>query len=164
MAIHNARRYLALSLIVGAASFAGCIGAEEGLPEEDEFAPEPAAYDQASNPSTELEAAGDEEQAVGAGCPKQRFTIDLTDPEAALTSGGTPSACGVDLYFHPNNGMHGGYIESWRLCNEGGQNYRICTGGYAPVRYWNMSSCGGTIHDYYPQGWSGWAQSGGGCC
>lgn len=42
-------------------------------------------------------------------------------------------------------------------------NVVICAGGYAPVRYWNPSSCGGTIHDYYPQGWHGWYETGGGC-
>ena len=42
--------------------------------------------------------------------------------------------------------------------------YRICRGGYAPVRYWNPESCNGTIHNWYPQGWSGLVRSGGGCC
>jgi hypothetical protein len=39
----------------------------------------------------------------------------------------------------------------------------ICAGGNAPVRYWNPSSCGGTVQDYYPQGWHGWYETGGGC-
>jgi len=145
MMIHHARKVLTLSLIAGAALAAGCIGAEEEALQEGELALESAAPEEATCPEG-----------------KERITFSLADGDSAL--GGEDSACGVDLYFHPNNGSHGGYIESWRLCNEGGSNYRICTGGYAPVRYWNMSTCGGTVHDYYPQGWSGWAQSGGGCC
>ena len=39
----------------------------------------------------------------------------------------------------------------------------ICRGGYAPVRYYNPSTCGGSIHNWYPQGWHGWFQTGGGC-
>lgn len=158
----NAHRYLALSLIVGAAGFTGCIGAEEAMP-EDEAALEPAAYDQEESVAMELEAAEAAEQEVFAGCPdKESFSFSLEDDQARAPNP-TPSGAGADYYFHPNNGMHGGWIEAWRLCNEGGQNVRICAGGYAPVRYWNPSSCGGAIHDYYPQGWSGWAQTGGAC-
>jgi hypothetical protein len=42
-------------------------------------------------------------------------------------------------------------------------NFVICTGGYAPVRYFNTSCANGTIYDYYPQGMHGWAQTAGGC-
>jgi hypothetical protein len=42
-------------------------------------------------------------------------------------------------------------------------NMVICAGGYAPVRYYNLSCANGTIYDYYPQGMHGWAETGGGC-
>src|SRR5262245_5003387 len=57
-------------------------------------------------------------------------------------------------YFHPNNGAHGGWIEQWRLCNQGGGQYVICAGGWAPVYYWNQP-CVGSISNWYPQGWHG---------
>jgi len=36
----------------------------------------------------------------------------------------------------------------------------ICTGGYAPVHYWD--ACG-AVQDYYPQGWHGWYQTAESC-
>lgn len=145
---HRARTYLALSLFIGAAQVAGCVEAEE-RPLEAE-----SDIDTREAPAEGLYCIGDQDPEVS--CPDKQTDSDRSkDPVSSFA--------GADLYFHPNNGLHGGWIEAWRLCNEGGQNYRICTGGYAPVRYWNPSSCNGTVHDYYPQGWSGWAQTGGGC-
>ena len=143
---HRARTYLVLSLISGAAQMAGCVLAEEPSPEA-------AAALVPEEPAEGLYCIGDRDPETS--CP-DRPTGALASPEES-----EHSFSGADWYFHPNNGAHGGWIESWRLCSEGGQNVRICTGGYAPVRYWNPSSCGGTIQDYYPQGWSGWSQSGG---
>jgi hypothetical protein len=143
--IHHARKYLVLSLIVGAAHGAGCVNESEPTEVEAEA-------------QSELSCVAEHDGSTT--CPGESFTYSLDaerQPEAAYV-------CPADLYFHPNNGAAGGWIESWRLCYQGGYNYQICTGGYAPVRYWNKSSCGGTIHDYYPQGWHGWAQTAGGCC
>jgi len=36
----------------------------------------------------------------------------------------------------------------------------ICTGGDAPVHFWD--ACG-SVSDYYPQGWHGWWESGESC-
>lgn len=143
---HRARTYLVLSLFLGAAQVVGCVEAEERpLGAESDV-------DTREAPAEGLYCIGERDPEVS--CPDEQ-----SDP----SKGSRSSYSGGDWYFHPNNGVRGGWIESWRLCNEGGQNYRICTGGYAPVRYWNPSSCNGTIHDYYPQGWSGWAQTLSGC-
>jgi len=146
---HRARTYLLLSLSLGAAQLAACVAAEDGGP--------------AGTTSAEVAEA----PAVGLTCVGEPDPdTSCADRPASSQLDGSQGPAGVssyDLYFHPNNGLHGGWIEAYRLCNEGGQNYRICTGGYAPVRYWNPSSCNGSIQDYYPQGWSGWAQTGGGC-
>ena len=164
----NTRGFL-LSIAALVLGVAGCGGleAEEAQLEAPLVAESVAVLDVAQAPSGEEVAEvachlGDPDApgavAVGAECGRLH-TYDLE------TEGGEiRSACPVDTYFHPNNGSQGGWIESWRLCSIGGNQYRICTGGYAPVRYWNMSTCGGTIHDYYPQGWSGWAQTFGTCC
>lgn len=141
---HCARSFLALSMLL-AAPLAGCLSAEEPSTGSASVAEEP------EEPAPRLSCTNDQEPEVV--CPNK------TGKDAVSSA-----TCPADLYFHPNNGLHGGWIEAWRLCNEGGQNYRICTGGYAPVRYWNPSSCNGTVQDYYPQGWSGWSQTGGGCC
>jgi hypothetical protein len=147
---HRAGTYLVLSLFLGAAQVAGCVGAEESPPGAE------SDVDTREAPAEGFYCTGDRDPE--ASCPDQQADSQL-DPSKDPVQ----SYSGGDWYFHPNNGAHGGWIEAWRLCNEGGQNFRICTGGYAPVRYWNPSSCGGTIQDYYPQGWSGWAQTGGGC-
>jgi hypothetical protein len=148
---HRARTYLALSLIFGVAQVAGCIAAEEKTGAESTAT--------AEEPADGFYCVGEPEPE--ARCPDKQGVSKVGSPEDPVSRASCPPP---DWYFHPNNGLHGGWIESWRLCNEGGQNFRICTGGYAPVRYWNPSSCGGTVQDYYPQGWSGWAQTGGGCC
>ena len=146
--VHRARTYLALSLILGATQLAGCLEAEQ-----DSAAAE-SSFDVPEAPAERLSCVGDPDPDTS--CPDR--------PDSSQVDSKSPAPFSAyDLYFHPNNGSHGGWIEAWRLCNEGGQNYRICTGGYAPVRYWNPSSCNGSIQDYYPQGWSGWAQTGGGC-
>lgn len=88
--------------------------------------------------------------------------MDGTPAEVAPPEGVDANVYG-DIYFHPYNGAHGGWIEAWRLCYQGGGQYVICTGGYAPVRYWKPSVCGGSVQDWYPQGWHGWAQTAGGC-
>lgn len=147
---HRARTYLVLSLLLGATQIVGCVEAEE-RPLQAE-----SDSDTWEAPAEGLYCVGTPDPAVS--CPDWR-----ADSQLDSSQGPIPSLSGSDWYFHPNNGLHGGWIESWRLCPEGGLNVRICTGGYAPVRYWNPSSCGGTIHDYYPQGWSGWAQSGSMC-
>jgi len=145
---HRVRTYFALSLILGAAQAAGCV-------EADDTDPTVASADLPEASAEGLTCVGEPDPATS--CP-DRPLGSVASPEGTVES-----LSGADSYFHPNNGMHGGWIESWRLCSEGGQNVRICAGGYAPVRYWNPSSCGGTIHDYYPQGWSGWSQTGGMC-
>ena len=146
---HRTRTYLFLSLFLGAAQVAGCVEAEERSLEA-EF-----DVDTREAPAEGFYCIGDRDPEVS--CPDQQVNSQLD------SSQGPASFSAADWYFHPNNGSHGGWIESWRLCSEGGQNVRICAGGYAPVRYWNPSSCGGTIHNYYPQGWSGWSQTAGGC-
>lgn len=161
--IRHAWRTLALSLIAGAATLAGCVETEDQLSEH-----EAALETTAREPSVSAEPdAVSVLEEIDESCG-ERVTFALTegDSESQLSRSApeTAAACPVDLYFHPNNGAHGGWIESWRLCYQGGNQYKICTGGYAPVRFWNMSSCGGTVHDFYPQGWHGWAQTGGGCC
>jgi hypothetical protein len=156
MVFDRARTYLMLSLVVGAAQLAGCVGEEQSAEsatladreEEDLLAAERGFY-----------CTGEPDAATS--CPMKGEGYRSEVSESSESSAACP---GPDWYFHPNNGSHGGWIEAWRLCNEGGQNFRICTGGYGPVRYWNPSACGGSVHDYYPQGWSGWAQTGGGCC
>jgi hypothetical protein len=164
--IRHARTYLVLSLIVGATQAAGCVGAEENS-SEDDSALTTADVSKENIPTVTFEAAGLSEPVPGAHCPKKPFTLSLIGANQESSSASpvkTATSCPVDLYFHPNNGVHGGWIESWRLCNQGGQDYVICTGGSAPVRYYNPSSCNGTVQDYFPQGWHGWAQTGGGCC
>ena len=146
---HRTPTYLMLSLIFGAAQLAGCLEAEENRPEEASSIGVPEA------PAPGLTCTGELDPETS--CPDRQ-----SDSQLAPSQNPLPFSS-YDLYFHPNNGSHGGWIEAWRLCNQGGNNYVICAGGYAPVRYWNPSSCGGTIQDYYPQGWHGWAQTGGGC-
>ena len=158
------RRLLMLSLL--AVPLTACVEEEAITGEEDALDPAELSLD--GDPATELDpqAAAD----PGQSCPNERFTFrddQLTGEgslEERLAEENPAQAQCVDYYFHPNNGAHGGYIESWRLCYRGGNQYQICRGGYAPVRYWNTASCGGTVHDWYPQGWHGWVQSGGGCC
>jgi hypothetical protein len=177
-------RRLLLSLIVTAAALP--LGA---CAEMDGDAPEEQA--DAADPSLELDvgdvdpAAVAEEMAAmdtAPSCPNKRITLQGEKAELlmrgshildrgtgemkALPEGGgaVANACGCDFYFHPNNGAHGGWIEGWRFCHVGGSTWKICTGGYAPVRYWNPSACGGTVHDWYPQGWHGWGQTASCCC
>lgn len=146
-----ARMFLLSSLALAAAA----CGEMEAAPVEVEMVA--AVSEEVSCSLGDPDAPG--AAAVGSGCGSQ-YLYDTKDEDDALRV-----ACpGPDRYFHPNNGSHGGWIEAWRLCSIGGDQYRICTGGYAPVRYWNLSSCGGTVHDYYPQGWSGWVQTSGVCC
>jgi len=140
------RSFLALALLLAVAQLAGCLGAEDPSTDSASIAEEP------EEPAPRLYCTGELEPEVAC-------------PNSPSKDGVSSAACpGPDWYFHPNNGTHGGWIEAWRLCNTGGQNFKICTGGYAPVRYYNPSSCNGTVHDYFPQGWNGWAQTGGGCC
>jgi hypothetical protein len=146
---HSARSYLTLSLLLTAVPLVGCIGAEDHSTGSDPTAEVP------EDPAAGLYCVGEPDPDTS--CPDRPAGSQLQAPD------GQAPFSSYDMYFHPNNGLHGGWIEGYRLCNEGGQNYRICTGGSAPVRYWNPSSCNGAIHDYYPQGWSGWAQTGGGC-
>lgn len=123
--------------------------------------------DEPEGPSTEEAAANDEAQ-------HDTDSVDLASrsvgPDGAFEEGAAPSdedaadasqkvlEC-TSGYFHPNNGSPGGWIEAWRLCYEGGSNYRICRGGYAPIRPYNSLCGNGTVHYWYPQGWSGWVQS-----
>jgi hypothetical protein len=157
------RRLLMLSLL--AVPLAGCLEAETTTEEErSTLDPAELAF---LDPTTELdpEAAAD----PGQDCPDPRVALrsdDLTGDgslEERLAEANPAVANGYDGYFHPNNGLHGGWIESWRLCRRGGNQYQICRGGYAPVRYWNPYACGGNVHDWYPQGWHGWVQTWGGC-
>jgi len=178
------QRVLSCALLIGSFHAVGCA---DGV-EEEELVTGEAARDPAAVPSTPEEVAS---AAAEPACDAQRFDFQVTgDPDLDATAaeeavslmrpeGGEANdvgeraeaqACGVDYYFHPNNGMHGGWINSTRLCYEGYDSasgmskFRICTGGYAPVRFWNPESCNGTIHNWYPQGWSGLVRSGGGCC
>lgn len=147
----SARMFLLSSLALAAAA----CGEMEAAPVEGEAVA--AISEEVSCSLGDPDAPGAVE--VGAGCGSQ-YLYDTKDEDDELRV-----ACpGPDRYFHPNNGSHGGWIEAWRLCHVGGDQYKICTGGYAPVRYWNLSSCGGTVHDYYPQGWHGWVQTSGVCC
>jgi hypothetical protein len=174
------RRVLSFALVFGSLGAVGCStgGAEEEL--ESGF----ATRDPAAIPSTPEEEAS---AAAEPTCAAQHFDYQLTG-DSELDADGVSivreeaggaeelgdraevQACGSDYYFHPSNGMHGGYVNAWRLCNEGWDagrgmwRMRICRGGYSPIRYWNPESCNGTVHNYYPQGWSGYSISGGGCC
>jgi hypothetical protein len=167
MMLDHARKFLMLSLVAGAVPVTACVDMDE--PVEDQSALDPAERAWLDDSTEDLEAL---EAAAGEtpSCPNERFTVsdvdDLTTATSELVADDPESAalCGIDIYFHPNNGSHGGWIESWRLCYRGGNTYQICTGGYAPVRFWNPWACGGTVHAYYPQGWHGWAQTAGGCC
>jgi hypothetical protein len=97
------------------------------------------------------------------GAPDTGEESTTDDRSGGEVLGESRQAAGcLDGYFHPNNGAHGGWVESWRLCHDGGNNYRICRGGSAPARYWNPSCVNGTVHAYYPQGWHGWVQTWGG--
>lgn len=177
-------KVLSIAIMAGCClQSAGCAADEaDGLTGE-------AARDPAAQPSTPEEVASAAEEP---GCANPRFDVavtgdaeldaELADEAVSLmraesADGERPEleereaqACGMDYYFHPSNGSHGGYINAYRLCYEGwdaGRNmgrYRICTGGSAPVRYWNPESCNGAVHNYYPQGWSGYARTAGGCC
>ena len=164
--IHHARTYLALSLIAGAAQLAGCL--EPADREAEDSSTLEAAGDHRTSATADLEASTLVES-VGPGCGT-RYTQPIPETQAsgALTlmlPQATAASCPpADIYFHPNNGAHGGWIESWRVCNLGGGQYQICAGGSAPVRFFNPSSCNGTVYDFYPQGWHGHAQTFGGCC
>jgi hypothetical protein len=165
--IRHARSYLVVSVILGALPAAGCVEPGDRSSEASSTLTSTDRV-QAIDPATELEASSAVEE-VGQGCGR-RSTFSLSadaDPGTNLLKDLPDAAAAClppDIYFHPNNGAHGGWIESWRLCYQGGGTYQICTGGSAPVRFWNPSSCGGTVQDFYPQGWHGWAQTGGGCC
>ena len=175
------QRVLSFALLIGSFHAVGCAA---GGAEEEALVTGEAARDPAATPSTAEEVAS---AAAEPACDAQRFDYQLTgdagldadavsimrDDADEVNGAGDRAeaqACGSDNYFHPSNGLHGGYINSWRLCNEGWDagrrmwRMRICRGGYAPVRYWNPESCNGTVHNNYPQGWSGYSISGGGCC
>ena len=174
------RRVLSCAVLFGSLGAVAC--SSDGA--EEELVSGFATRDPAAIPSTPEEEAS---AAADPSCDAQRFDYQLTgDAEVDADgvsimreeTGGAEElgdraevqACGADYYFHPGNGMHGGYVNAWRLCNEGWDagrgmwRMRICRGGYSPIRYWNPESCNGTVHNYYPQGWSGYAISGGGCC
>ena len=157
----------AISLLVGALPLAACV--DPASTSSEQTATVTSSGAQAIDPSADLDATTTPFEEVGPGCGR-RTLFNLTadsDPGSNLLKSApdTAAAClPPDLYFHPNNGAHGGWIESWRLCYQGGNTYQICTGGYAPVHYWNPSSCNGSVQDFYPQGWHGWVQTGGQCC
>lgn len=123
--------------------------------------------DEPQGPSTEGVAAIDEAQP---GAESVELAGRSAGPDGASEEGAAPAdedaadesqkilEC-TSGYFHPNNGSPGGWIEAWRLCYEGGSNYRICRGGYAPIRPYNSLCGNGTVYYWYPQGWSGWVQS-----
>jgi hypothetical protein len=162
----RAHSTLAVSLLFGALPLAACVEPTTTSTEQTSTAASSSA--QAIDPSADLEATAAVED-VGQGCGRRTtFTLAAdADPGSNLLKDlpDTAAAClPPDIYFHPNNGAHGGWIESWRLCYQGGSTYQICTGGSAPVRFWNPSSCNGSVQDFYPQGWHGTAQTGGGCC
>ena len=178
MSCRNPRRLLlSLTLFVAGAALGACA-------EMDGTAPEDGA-----DPSLALDVTDDDPAAItdemaamdpAPSCPGKQYTFQGDDAVALMTGrrtidpgtgeiwevpeGGAEKQCGCDLYFHPNNGAHGGYIEGWRVCHVSGSTWQICTGGYAPVRFWNAASCGGTVHDWYPQGWHGWGQTVKCCC
>lgn len=172
-------RRLLLSLIVTAALPLGACAELDGTAPEDE----------AADPSLALDVEGVDASAVvdemaamdpAPSCPGKQYTFQGDDAVALMAGTRTINAdtgeikqlpegraekqCGCDFYFHPNNGAHGAWIEGWRLCHVSGSTWKICTGGYAPARYWNTASCGGTVHDWYPQGWHGWGQTAKCCC
>lgn len=159
------RRALSFALVIGSFHAVGC--STDGV--EEELVSGEAARDPAAVPSTAEEAAS---AAAEPTCDARRFDYQLTgdsDLDADAVSmmreeaGGAAElgereevqACGSDYYFHPGNGLHGGYVNAWRLCNEGWDAGR---------GMWSPESCNGTVHNYYPQGWSGYARSGGGWC
>jgi hypothetical protein len=150
MMLDRAFRLLTLSFLVTSA--AAC-AAMEDEPQLDEAA---------------LQSPEGDPNDPGATCPNERVVLEFDgDAEHAARAAETEasaSACSGDWYFHPNNGSHGGWIEDWRLCHRGGNQYQICRGGWAPVRFYNPASCGGTVHNWYPQGWNGWAQTISACC
>jgi hypothetical protein len=160
------KNLLLLSLL--AIPLAGCMEPET-ISEEEQSLLDPAEI-AFLDPSAEIspEMAAD----PGESCPKEKLAFrveggDLTAEAAADRGEISPvqsGLCGTDAYFHPHNGMRGGWIEGWRLCWRGGYTWQICTGGYAPVRYWNPWACGGTVHNYYPQGWHGEVYTAAGCC
>ena len=169
MMLDQVRKHLLLSLAAAAVPLGACVDVDQPAEEVvNESLLDPAERAWLNDSTEELEAL---EAAAGEtpSCPNERFTLtDLEDvtatSELVADEDQVSAACGVDIYFHPNNGAHGGWIEDWRLCYRGGNTYQICRGGYAPVRFWNPSACNGTVHDWYPQGWHGWAQTAGGCC
>jgi len=176
------RRSLSYVLLLAAFPLVGCasdadapvVGEEARDPAATPVTPEEIAS-AAAEPACELShfdfaATGDPELDARA----QEEAVELMradgDPSRTAPDGPDPLSCGSDYYFHPSNGSHGGWINTWRLCNDGWDAGRqmwrmhICSGGTAPVRYWNPQSCGGGIHNWYPQGWYGYVRTGGGCC
>ena len=160
---------LFLALFVAAVPLGACAEMDDGEVGEDAILELDVGGDQAA--ILEEMAAHDPAPA----CPNEPYLFqgDVTvDPahqadgnpaEVSAPKGGARPAVYGDRYFHPNSGAHGGWIEAWRLCHLGNNQYVICTGGYAPVRYWKPSVCGGSVQTYYPQGWHGWAPTAGGC-
>lgn len=111
------------------------------------------AAQEAQQGADSVELAG---RSVG---PDEAFEEGAAPPDDDATEGSQQVLECTSGYFQPNNGSPGGGIEAWRLCYEGGSNYRICRGGYAPIRPYNSLCGNGTVHYWYPQGWSGWVQS-----
>lgn len=150
------RSYIGMTLLVATASLAGCLDA-----------PAPATDDSApANVSVADRADADDpaaSEAPPANC-HQHFEVDMTGTNGNVDDFKPAASCPADIYFHPDNGQPGGWIEAWRICGSLPGTVQICTGGYAPVRPYNPSSCNGTVYYNYPQGWHGYAQTAGGCC
>ena len=168
-------RRLLLSLLIATVPLAACAEMDATEPNESTLeldltdgdqsviADEMAAMDPAPSCPNQRTLYQDEEGDLTLAAESRMIDREPSDVTQA-PGGAEANACGCDMYFHPYNGAHGGWIEPWRLCYQGGNQYQICTGGYAPVRFWNPSACGGSVQDWYPQGWHGWVQTYGCCC
>lgn len=172
----KAPRRLLLSLALFAIPLGACAEMDADEPNESTLeldvtegdqnlvAEEMAAMDPQPSCPNQRTLYQDEEGDLTVAAMSRMIDNEPSDVNEAPEGAAEANGCGCDMYFHPNNGMQGGWIEPWRLCYQGGNQYQICTGGSAPVRFWNPSACGGTIHNWYPQGWHGWVQTYGCCC
>jgi hypothetical protein len=118
----SVRTYVGMSLLATTASLAGCMAAQDAETTDSSTVTPAAANVSLAKPSAEQAAAED----PGAGCTAH-FEYTLTDDNRDQEASFKPAAtCPADTYFHPTNGAPGGWIESWRLCNQGGGVFQIC--------------------------------------
>ncbi|HTE45608.1 MAG TPA: hypothetical protein VK636_10225 [Gemmatimonadaceae bacterium] len=165
MKIQRMAACLVFAAMGGAMLLAGCAG--ESPSSEEQATVEPGAQaDKAIDP--EATASIERGRALGMECPSGKhvvFTSASNNADVNASSTIQPNtACPPADYYAHRDGVASGWIESWRVCHVSGTTYQICTGGDAPVRWYNPSSCNGTVQDWWPQGWHFDAQTMGGCC